>query len=289
MNIVKNTLIVFNDKKPRINQIVAKLISILEKRNIASLIVPPAHLKLNNQEIISDFDARYKHKDYQLIFAVGGDGTFLYTARTFLPFDIPLVGINAGRLGFLMEIMPDKMESAVDKLLNGEINFAHRMMLNIKVRRKKKPIAEFFALNEVVISRGVMSRMVDIDVSVNNDHFSNYRADGVIVATATGSTAYNLSAGGPILTPTTEGFIITPICPHTLGVRPIIMDSNKELHLKVLTKDMEIDLTIDGQEKLCLKESDSITISKSKKSIQMYYFGDNNFYKTLREKLGWKK
>ncbi len=289
MKKVKDVLIVFNDKKKHIKKIVGDLMNVLEERNISYFIVPPAHLELKNHEIITDFDDRYKHKDYQLIFAIGGDGTFLYTARTFHPFKIPLVGINAGRLGFLMEIKPSHIKDAIDRILNDHVEFIERMILDIRVTRNGKDICQFSALNEVVISRGAFSRMVDIDVNIDKIHFSKYRADGVIVSTPTGSTAYNLSAGGPILTPKTEAFIITPICPHTLGVRPIIIHSDKVLEFEVVTPELESDLTIDGQEKTGVCVGDKITIKKSENSVVMYYFGDYNFYNTLREKLGWQK
>lgn len=224
---------------------------------------------------------------YQLILAVGGDGTFLYAARTFLYWDLPVMGINAGRLGYLMEISPEDIEKALDRLEKGEYHQTRRSVLEALVYREGREIACFQALNDVVISRGAVARMVELSVSVEDQILSHYRADGTIVATPTGSTAYNLSAGGPILSPDVDALVITPICPHTLGVRPVVIGSEKTISITIHTREDNTILAIDGQEGLDLRKGDEVRLGLSAHRVTLYRLDKADFFTTLREKLGW--
>jgi NAD+ kinase len=277
---MKNALMIVNRRKAHTDVICEKMESLLKERGVECVIFSPEEITPN---------ALDKYPPMEVIFAIGGDGTYLFTARTLHSLNIPIVGINAGRLGFLMEINPENIETIIDKILGGKAKYIRRMMLDVEVRRGKSTIGRFEALNEAVISRGAaVSRMVDIDLRVSDEPLSKYRADGVIVCTSTGSTAYNLSAGGPVLLPGLEGFVITPICAHTLGVRPIVMSGDKEIELRNSTADIGVILSIDGQEHMEIMTGDMIIVRKFPHPVQMYYFGDSKFFETLREKLGWK-
>jgi len=249
-------------------------------------VVSPVYFEIGN-ECLTDSDDTYHYADYDLIFTIGGDGTFIYAARTFLHLEVPFVGINAGRLGFLMDISVDEIEMALDEIVEGSAKCVKRMLLDVQVHRVNQEICSFQALNEVVIAKGTLSRMIDIHMRVNETDFSDYRADGVIISTPTGSTAYNLSAGGPILTPEMEALVITPICPHSLNIRPVVSSSSSRLELWEKSTDGNTLLTIDGQENLSLEQGDVVRICRSKHSIYTYYLKDNDFFKTLRNKLGW--
>lgn len=293
---LENVLIVINPKKESTPGILEELKRELSKRNIDFYEVSTTYFQLKSkEEILSDFDDAYRHRKYQMIFTIGGDGTFLYTARTFSVFDLPIVGINAGRLGFLTEVLPERISEVLDKIQNGTAKFTKRFLLKASLFREEKIIADLIALNDMVISRGRFSRLVEVDVRVHDqddeksegNFLSGYRADGVIISSPIGSTAYNLSAGGPILMPNTEALVITPISPHTLGVRPVVVGIRRMIELTIPKSGADLKLTADGQENLELTAGDTVCVEKSDRCISMYYEGDENFFMTLREKLGW--
>ena len=278
MKNLKNVLIVINDRKSQAKSIAEDLEKELKNRQIGFSTIYSTKL---------DDPAREEIQKPQIIFTIGGDGTFIYAARKFFGWEIPILGINAGRLGFLMEIGAEKIGSMLDDIVAEKANFMSRMMLEINVLSAGKETAVLHALNEIVISKGDLSRMIDIELYIEDNLLSRYRADGAIIATPTGSTAYNLSAGGPILLPDMDAFIATPICPHSLGVRPVVIGGSRELTLKIRSSDVETHLTADGQEHKTLQMEDRIVIRKCAQPIRMLYFGEARFFNTLREKLGW--
>ncbi len=284
---IKNVLIVANIKKSRVGPIAEKAQELLKKRGIATFVTNPIYFKLKNNNLLTDFDSHFKYKNYDLIVALGGDGTFLYAARTFQPFHIPMLGINAGRVGFLMDVKPSDMENSLDKVINNKIEIKERILLEITVLRGGKKVFVCPFLNDAVVSKGVLSRMVELSVSIDRDVLSQYRSDGLIISTPTGSTAYSLAAGGPILTPDMEALIITPICPHILGVRPIVTAVDKELKIELIMGETDTTLTIDGQENFNLKIDDIMIIKKMPEGVRVYDMGEKQFFSVLREKLGW--
>ena len=286
MSELKKVLIVANIKKSNLENLMIITKSVLENRGIASYVVSPSYFKVDNH-VLTDFDDGYKHNLYDLIIAIGGDGTFLYTARTFLDFNIPILGINLGRLGFLMEVNPDDIENAIEKIITNKIDLKKRILLDVNVQRNNKQTYFFSFLNDAVVSKGVLSRMVEMQVSLDMEILAQYRADGLIVSTPTGSTAYNLAAGGPILTPDMEAMIISPICPHSLGVRPLVTSKDKTLLIKIISGEEDTSITIDGQENFYLKKDDCIIISSSNRYIRIYDYGEGQFFSTLRGKMGW--
>ncbi|MGC8764541.1 MAG: NAD(+)/NADH kinase [Brevinematia bacterium] len=287
MKEISRVLLVANIKKENISSIVEEILSILRVRNIETEMVSPTFFQLNNKTTLTDVEEPFKFRDYDMVIAVGGDGTFLFTARFFYEFGLPILGINAGRMGFLMEISAGQFSSAIDKLAKNNFLIKERAILKATVLRDGKIVFQSPFLNDVVISKGILSRMVEILVYINEEPLAQYRADGLIVSTPTGSTAYNLSAGGPILLQDVNGMIITPICPHTLGVRPIVAGIEKELKICFLSGGSDTNLTIDGQENFLLNVNDVITVKKEKKSVKIYDYGEKQFFKVLREKLGW--
>ena len=222
-----------------------------------------------------EFEEMCKEADF--LVALGGDGTLISLARRAYQYDKPILGINAGNLGFLTDINPENIEEFLDKFLKGEYRIDERMVMEIEHNQKK-----LYAFNDIVISKEIIASMISIKVDTNESFLNTYRGDGLIISTPTGSTAYNLSAGGPVVYPLTEGFILTPICPHSLTQRPLILPSNFEL--KIETKDFA-KLIIDGQEIYNIKSP--ILVKKAKKPTKLIHRLERNYFEVLREKLKW--
>jgi NAD+ kinase len=219
-----------------------------------------------------------------LIVVLGGDGTLLSVARAVGDLAIPIVGVNLGDLGFLTATTLDEMIPALDALLRGEMVIEDRMMLAVRVARDGQTVGNWLALNDAVITKGAVSRIINLSVSIDGQHAIRYRADGLIVSTPTGSTAYSLSAGGPILFPTTDGIVLTPICSHTLTNRPIVVPGDQHVEITLLTA-QEVMLTIDGQVGFGLSEHDVVEVGRAPAAIRLVRFKD--FFSVLRTKLKW--
>ena len=226
--------------------------------------------------------------DVDLVLVLGGDGTILSVIKTLKNFDTKLFGINTGNLGFMSEIPPTQINKTLSRILKGEYTIDKRLMLRIEVVRDNKVINNFHALNEAVISQGSLARLINLKTSVNAKKLTTYFADGLIISTPTGSTAYSLSAGGPIVYPSIKTFIITPICPHSFTQRPIIIPDDKKIEIIVESDHNMINLTIDGQESISLREKDAIRISRNGEA-QFVRLPSESFFRTLREKLDWGK
>jgi len=222
------------------------------------------------------------HSD--LLVVLGGDGTLLSMARAVGELGTPIVGVNLGDLGFLTATTLDEMFPALDALLRGEMVIEERMLLAARVRRHGDVAGSWLALNDAVITKAAMSRIINLSVSIGGQHAILYRADGLIVSTPTGSTAYSLSAGGPILYPTLDGIVLTPICSHTLTNRPIVVPGGLEVHVTLLAS-QEVMLTIDGQIGFPLREDDVVEVGRAAAAIRLVRFKD--FFSVLRTKLKW--
>ena len=226
-------------------------------------------------------------KSVDLIISLGGDGTLLRAARLAAVGDIPVFGVNLGGLGFLTQIGIDDLGKSLEKLYQGRYFLDERMMLSCTVKRKKEEIKKFTALNDVVIGKGAFARIICLATYVNNDYVITYSADGLVVSTSTGSTAYSLSAGGPIVNPNINSIILTPICPHTLSARPFIVGENDQVKITLESSEEKVMVTIDGQEGFILKPKDEVIIKKSDHKAQLITFKEKSFYAILREKLRW--
>ena len=227
-------------------------------------------------------------KDVDWVIVLGGDGTLLGAARRIGRYGAPILGVNLGGLGFLTCIPLNRIYPVVETMINGGLEVESRVMLETMVLRDKEEIIRFQVLNDVVINKSTLARIIDLDVTIDDEILTTFRADGLIISTPTGSTAYNLSAGGPILYPTIESFILTPICPFTLTNRPIIVPDSAVIGIK-MGKESEgtVILTFDGQVGFDLHHDDVVKIHKSNEKINLFRPPDHSYFRILRTKLMW--
>ncbi len=223
-----------------------------------------------------------------LVIAVGGDGTFLTAARAAADFEIPLLGVNLGRLGFLTDISPEQLLNRLEQILLGHYKTEQRWMLQASIIRDGQIIHQQTAVNEVVVHRWVTPSMIEIVTSIDGIYLNSQRSDGLIVATPTGSTAYSLSAGGPILHPTLNALVLVPLNPHTLSNRPIVIDDQAEIEIRFCqTKQINALVTCDHMEIPDVLIGDKIVIKKAEKPIRILHPEDHDFFHILRSKLNW--
>jgi NAD+ kinase len=221
--------------------------------------------------------------DYVIV--LGGDGTILRVARELCGKNLPILGVNLGQMGFLAEVEPAMLESSLQKLMAGQYKVRHRLMLSARVLRDERPVAEYTALNDIVISKGPFSRIIYVDTFVNDKFLESYPGDGIIVSTPTGSTGYSLSAGGPIVNPALDVMIVTPICPHLLHHRSVIVDSSERVLLKVMTRQTEVVLTVDGQVGFSLADGDEVLVTRAPLTTPLIQLEGSDFYVLLHRKL----
>ena len=222
-----------------------------------------------------------------LIAVLGGDGTMLRTARYVAQHPVPIVGINMGTFGYLTEVNLNETYAALELILKGDFLTEKRMMLDVKIRRGNKTIGSGIVLNDVVINRGNLSRIVELETAINNQYLTTYKSDGLIISTPTGSTAYSLSAGGPIVFPSVGCLCLTPICPHTLTNRPVIVPDSMVIRICVRGGDAETYLTVDGQVGEPLRRDDVVVCRSSSHFIRLIRPPKLKFFDVLRDKLRW--
>ncbi len=220
-----------------------------------------------------------------LVIVLGGDGTILRVARELAGKNLPILGVNLGQMGFLAEVEPPMLESSLEKLSGGSYKVRHRLMLTARVLREERQVAEYTALNDIVISKGPFSRIIHVDTYVNDKFLESYPGDGVIVSTPTGSTGYSLSAGGPIVNPALDVMILTPICPHLLHHRSVVVSSTERINLKVLTRQAEVVLTVDGQVGFSLQDGDVVLVMRAPLTAPLVQLEGSDFYVLLHRKL----
>lgn len=218
---------------------------------------------------------------------LGGDGTFLSVARFLEDRPTPIIGVNLGGLGFLTEISEEDCFHELEQILDGKYEIEERMRLQVSIRRDRQEIFRQSVVNDVVINKGALARIVDVKISIDDRYLTHYRADGLIVATPTGSTAYNLSAGGPIVYPTAHSTILTPICPFTLTNRPIILPSDVVIQVELGERIKDVTLTCDGQVGCQLASSDQISISAAPNPLRLIKTPAVDYFEILRTKLKW--
>jgi NAD+ kinase len=225
--------------------------------------------------------------DIEMIVVLGGDGTLLSVARQVWNKNIPILGVNLGGLGFLTEITLNELYPVLEKVLRNDFEINEREVLNAGVIRNGKRIVEFIVLNDAVINKGALARIIDLETTINGEYLSTFRSDGLIISTPTGSTAYNLSAGGPIVYPSLHTIIITPICPHTLTIRPIIIPDDVKIRALLKSRDEEVTLTLDGQQGFTLEFEDVVEVGKAEGRILLIKSPYRQYFELLREKLKW--
>jgi len=226
-------------------------------------------------------------KDLFCVFVLGGDGTFLSAVRWVGDREIPLLGVKFGDLGFLAEIAEENLFEAADRVLKGEYKISPRLRLDVQVLRKGKAIIRETVLNDIVINRGALARLANIITHINGHYLTTFRADGLIIASPTGSTAYSLAAGGPVVHPKVPGLIITPICPFTLTNRPLIVPDDVEITLRLDKGSSDIVLTLDGQTGLNITDKDVITVRRSDHPLNLILLPDRHYFDVLKAKLRW--
>jgi NAD+ kinase len=232
-------------------------------------------------------DAASLAREVDLILVFGGDGTMLHVARDIAGFSTPMLGINLGSLGFLTAVPSDKLPQALDHVWRGEFKFESRDLIEAAgVCQGRRVHAT--ALNDIVVSRGAVSRLITLDVSVDDELVTRYRCDGLIISSPTGSTAYSLAAGGAIVLPTAEVFALTPICPHALSIRSIILPLASIIRVKAVTPQPAAILNADGQVVAEMDAGDEITIRRSCSAIRLMHLADSSFLAALRRKLHWR-
>jgi NAD+ kinase len=221
------------------------------------------------------------------VVVLGGDGTLLSTARNVARAGIPILGVNLGSLGFLTEIRKDEIATALEAVDAGRCELSQRAMLHCRVCRNGKCVANYDALNDVVMNQRAVARITDFEVKVNGIFVSQYRADGLIIATPTGSTAYSLAAGGPILSPEVPGFVITPVASHALTNRPLVVRDTAVIEVSLTVTREQAYLSVDGQQGEPLQEGDVVECRKSEFTVKLFKFPDRSFFHVLRTKLKW--
>jgi NAD+ kinase len=226
-------------------------------------------------------------QDLFCLFVLGGDGTLLSAVRWIGDLDIPVLGIKFGEIGFLAETTEENLFSAAEKIINNEYTVTQRMRLDVQVVQNGKKTVSETVLNDIVINKGALARLANIETYINDHYLTTFRADGLIIATPTGSTAYSLAAGGPVIHPDVPGIIITPICPFTLTNRPLIVPDSIQIILKLEKGASDIMLTFDGQEGLTITDKDTIIVQKGRHPLKMITLPGQHYFDVLKAKLRW--
>lgn len=222
-----------------------------------------------------------------LLIVLGGDGTLLAAARVAAPCGVPILPVNLGGLGFLTSVTLEELYPALEHVLEGRHRISERVMLAVELLRGGQVVERQRALNDVVINKGALARMVDLDLHIDGAYVCKYRADGLIVSTPTGSTAYSLSAGGPIVYPAVDAFVITPICPHTLSDRPLVVPDSVTVEVDFEGSDEPVYLTVDGQIGIELRGGDRVRVTKAPEKLKLVRAPKKTYYELLRSKLKW--
>ena len=270
---------------PRCQGVADDLINWLEENKCLPLVEADlAHL-IGYSKGMAEAEIR---EQAELVVVLGGDGTLISVARLFSGKEIPIVGVNLGSLGFLTEVTVDELYPTLERCLEGNPRVSERMMLDVTVFRDGKEIEKTCVLNDMVINKGALARIVDLETKVNRHFLTTYKADGLIVSTPTGSTGYSMSAGGPIIHPLMSCIVITPICPHTLTNRPIVVTDESIICITIASSfDEKVYLTLDGQVGFKLMQGDSIEVRKALKTTALVMSKDRDYFEILRTKLKW--
>ncbi len=271
---------------------VQQLLDLLHQKGV-EVIIEENFLKLihANEEIHKTYShfSTFEELDnsYDLFFSIGGDGTILQTITYVRDLNIPIVGINTGRLGFLATVNKEKLVSSVEEILKNNYSITERSLISIKASSPNATLEELnFALNEITVSRKNSTSMISVETSLNGEHLTNYWADGLIISTPTGSTGYSLSCGGPVIMPKTSSFILTPIAPHNLNARPIVVPDSTVIKLKVSGREADHLVSLDSRIATLPVETE-MTLTKAPFNIKLVLLEEDTFLTTLRKKLLW--
>ena len=272
-----------NWQKKNVSRIIGEVQDFFAAHGVPVYIVPTKDPLLHMASPIKELEEWSQKVD--LVIAVGGDGTFLRVAREVAFMGLPILGLNLGYKGFLAGIEVGTLGACLQKLINGNYSIEERLMLQTIVLRSDETVFSSQSLNDAIISRGPFSRIIKLDTFINNDFLESYPGDGLIIATPIGSTGYSLSAGGPVVNPSLQVLLVTPICPHLLYQRSVIVNKDDLVSVIVATSSADIYLTLDGQEGFALRYNDCVKVRRAESVTRVITFAESNFYKTLHNKL----
>ena len=272
---------------PGVEETLGNLIGFLRRRDLRILfdessaeLIHPRGLEVANRRTIG--------RQCDLAIVVGGDGTLLNTARTLVDFHVPILGVNLGRLGFLVDVSPAEIDQELDEILTGRYSEDRRSLLHAEILRDRQPVTQADALNDVVVHKSEVARMIEVEAFLDGRFITAYRADGLIISTPTGSTAYALSSGGPIIHPSLETILLVPICPHTLTQRPLLLSAEGAVELHVGTGNTtEMLVTCDGQVSLEIRPGDRVRIRQKRRKLRLIHPVSHDYFQILRAKLHW--
>ncbi|MDD4169023.1 MAG: NAD(+)/NADH kinase [Desulfotomaculaceae bacterium] len=279
---MKKIGLMVNSKKKGVVSLVGEVVRWLEDRGCKVLVEEAAAGSIGLARLGTTPKSLAEQAECVIVF--GGDGTLLRTTRNIVSAGTPIIGVNFGHLGFLTEIDLPEVLPALEKLLSGQYIIDERMMLEAQVYRDGQVVEQFVGLNDAVITKGALARLIILETYVNEQYVNTYPADGLIVASPTGSTAYSLSAGGPLVTPDLDLMLITPICPHTLWARPLVVAPESVIKVVVLSG-KEVKLTMDGQRGFRLQQHDQVVINRAAKKANFIRLQGRGFFDVLRKKL----
>jgi len=285
VNTVARVGLIANPDKIASRQLIRRTARMIEKHGRAVL-ADSGTARMADLSVSTFPDITALAREVDLLLVFGGDGTMLSAARSVAGLATPILGVNIGSLGFLTEIASARVAEELPAIWEGNFTIEERSLIEVTGLVANDELFQV-ALNDFVVSRGATSRLIELEVQVNGETLTNYRADGLIISSPTGSTAYSLAAGGAIVSPKAEVLTLTPICPHTLSNRSVIVSSDSVIQVKVLSQKLEIFLTADGQVQLPLFFGNKIQIRKSDKTVRLVRLPNGSFFQTLRQKLNW--
>lgn len=280
----KSIGILTKPKSPEMKSTLEGVVTWLRERAISVLLDTTSAALLNERGGIQKTQLAGQA---DVLLVLGGDGTILSAARLAADRSIPILGVNMGGLGFLTEVRLDDLFESLERVFDNDFALDERLMLQTHVHRHGETVARGIVLNDVVISKGTLARMIELRISIQGQFVTNLRADGLIIGTPTGSTAYSLSAGGPIINPAVQALILTPISPHTLTHRPLIVPENVEIEVTLTSRDDGAMATLDGQVGIAITQGDTAVIQSTDRRTKLIRFPESHYYEVLREKLKW--
>ena len=278
--------VIANPARPVIAGLIPELVRLVSSRSgkptlSADLAATVGEAEGRGECVIVDSDDRAV-EDVDWVIAIGGDGTLLKTARLVGASGTPILGVNSGKLGFMMQTTPGDLEDALERVFDGRFTLDKRLVLQGRTAN-----GTFSALNDIVIDKGAICRVIELGIYINDEYVNNVMADGLIVSTPTGSTAYSLAAGGPILAPDMEAMVVSPICPHTLSNRAMVLAARDRIRIEVRADHPDLLLTVDGQENVVIQSGCTVELCRADHTIHLIRFTDRSFYDVLRTKLKW--
>ena len=280
---MQKILVLPNPTKPKAVEFTGKLVALLNENGFEPLLEEELACEIGFASLGRAENDLWNNLD--LVMVLGGDGSMLNSARKVYPREIPLLGVNLGHLGFLTRVESNHLESALADLKNGNFQFEERMMLEAEVIRNEKVIAKAVCLNELVLARNAFAKTVRLEAWIDEEYFTTYPADGIIIATATGSTAYSLSAGGPILDPRLKAMLVTPICAHSLYARPMVLSEAAQVKVCVNASHAEVTLTADGQAGTLLEPADRVFFRRAPSITKLLRFKNQGLFEVLKSRL----